>query len=310
MGLRDKIKKDGALSENRKNANVLVGAQRRYDLKSFPISVMEELKLFMPKLTAQEQKQLAESILSEGVRDPLVVWEKEGKNILIDGHNRLAVIEANQLKFPVHFAQFKSLDEVKSYMVQLQIGKRNLAKWQIAYLRGLEYAQLKQGHGGERLAADGAKKTVEILAEKYGVGKATISRDYNFYLGVEKLPQDVRERLMNRVVWVKKARLEQLGSDKSVVEDAAVIAFIFNDVKLEDDNAELEDQQWFDERFVEDATDESPTPKKAATPKTFVFADYQQGELKRFKKVIRAIDEEDKKALAQLYRELAEQLEA
>jgi hypothetical protein len=44
-----------------------------------------EFLALIPPLSATERQGLEASILAEGCRDPLIVWEE--KNILVDGHN-------------------------------------------------------------------------------------------------------------------------------------------------------------------------------------------------------------------------------
>lgn len=49
----------------------------------------------------------------------------------------------------------------------------------LSYMRGSEYLEKKNTHGGDRVSStqNGDLKTVEIVAEEYGVSKNTISRD-------------------------------------------------------------------------------------------------------------------------------------
>ena len=51
------------------------------------IQIDQEFKDLIPALTEEEYKQLEANILSEGIRDSLLVWN----GILIDGHNRYEI---------------------------------------------------------------------------------------------------------------------------------------------------------------------------------------------------------------------------
>ena len=53
-----------------------------------PFFINPALETYIHPLSDEEERMLEESILAEGVRDPLVVWREE--NVLVDGHHRKA----------------------------------------------------------------------------------------------------------------------------------------------------------------------------------------------------------------------------
>jgi hypothetical protein len=58
-----------------------------------------EFRDLIPPLSAEEQKQLETSILEDGVRDALVVWQQDGKQpILVEGHHRWGIIQKHKIK--------------------------------------------------------------------------------------------------------------------------------------------------------------------------------------------------------------------
>ncbi|MDP0971667.1 hypothetical protein Q6294_32515, partial [Klebsiella pneumoniae] len=59
------------------------------------IVVNEELKAYIDPLTPDELDALERSILAEGCRDALVLWN----DLLIDGHNRYAICQKHGLPF-------------------------------------------------------------------------------------------------------------------------------------------------------------------------------------------------------------------
>ena len=64
------------------------------------ICIDKEFEELLPKLTVDEFENLEQSILRNGVLDPLKLWEEPetGKLILIDGQNRYESMIDNRLK--------------------------------------------------------------------------------------------------------------------------------------------------------------------------------------------------------------------
>jgi len=52
------------------------------------ITIDEEFHNLCPPITDSERGLLRESLNREGLISPLIVWNHEGKTILVDGHNR------------------------------------------------------------------------------------------------------------------------------------------------------------------------------------------------------------------------------
>ena len=56
------------------------------------ITIDKEFESLIPPLSAEEFQQLEENCLRDGIRDALIVWEQDGNDILIDGHNRFRIV--------------------------------------------------------------------------------------------------------------------------------------------------------------------------------------------------------------------------
>lgn len=91
-----------------------------------PFSIHPVLQAYIDPLTDEEFRLLEESILAEGVRDPLVVWREE--NVLVDGHNRKAICDRHGLPYCVVYRSFADIDAAKAWMDLNQLGRRNLTK--------------------------------------------------------------------------------------------------------------------------------------------------------------------------------------
>ena len=84
--------------------------------------INEELRNIIPPLTTEELEALEKSILRDGIREPLVVWGK----VIVDGHNRFEICEKHGIIPELTFMDFDSVDDAKIWMIDNQMGRRNL----------------------------------------------------------------------------------------------------------------------------------------------------------------------------------------
>jgi len=91
------------------------------------IIVNEELLAYIDPLTPDEHAALERSILAEGCRDALVLWGQ----VLVDGHNRYGICQKHGIAFKtVQNTQFKSMDDVRLWMIDQHLGRRSLSDFQ------------------------------------------------------------------------------------------------------------------------------------------------------------------------------------
>lgn len=81
-----------------------------------------EFQSLIPPLTFEEKEMLEESILSEGCRDAIVVWN----DTIIDGHNRYEICKKHGIPFETVNREFESRNEVIEWIIKNQFGRRNL----------------------------------------------------------------------------------------------------------------------------------------------------------------------------------------
>lgn len=99
------------------------------------IIIDKEFEDLIPPLTTDEYIMLEKSILSDGCRDPLVVWD----GILVDGHNRYKICQKYNIPFSTVNHTFNDRDEAKLWMMHNQLARRNLNDAQrIAIVRKCE----------------------------------------------------------------------------------------------------------------------------------------------------------------------------
>jgi N6-adenosine-specific RNA methylase IME4/ParB-like chromosome segregation protein Spo0J len=91
---------------------------------AYTLVIDAEFESLIPPQTEEENAALETSILREGCRDALVVWQDH--NILVDGHNRYAICKRHGLSYVVREREFASREDVIVWMVQNQLARRNI----------------------------------------------------------------------------------------------------------------------------------------------------------------------------------------
>ena len=109
------------------------------------LQINQEFKSAIPPLTADEFAQLEQSILAEGIRDAIIVWN----GCILDGHNRYEIAQKHNLPFSTIEKEFASIYDAKEWMFVNQLGRRNLTELQKTNLIGQRYNNQKQAHGGQ-----------------------------------------------------------------------------------------------------------------------------------------------------------------
>ena len=140
--------------------------------------VNHEFKSLIPELSKEEYNLLEKSILSDGCRDPLVVWQN-GKLTLVDGHNRYQICSKYNINFKLHYRTFADIEEVKDWIITNQLGRRNLTDSLREYFRGKLYESRKKQVGENRYTIkrdqnDPPKKTAEIIAKEQKLNKKVL----------------------------------------------------------------------------------------------------------------------------------------
>lgn len=111
------------------------------------LQIDQEFAMLIPPLTLDEFSGLEQSIISEGCRDAIIVWD----NLIIDGHNRYKICREHNIPYRVEAKDFKSRDEAMLWMLRNQLSRRNLNDFQrVEIVRKFEdvvKAQAKERQG-------------------------------------------------------------------------------------------------------------------------------------------------------------------
>ena len=162
------------------------------------LKIDPEFQSQIPPLTDDEFKQLEENILKEGkLLSPLIVWN----NILVDGHNRYAILQKHpEIYFSTMPLRFENREEAIAWICRNQLGRRNLSPEQKRYLlgkqyeaekkaakifRGNQYTLAKKSGGAHDDNHHSGKKTCDRIAEENGVSRASVLRASHYTRGID-----------------------------------------------------------------------------------------------------------------------------
>lgn len=101
----------------------------------YDLIVDPEFKRLLPELNSDEKKILEESILAEGCRDPIVLWD----HTIVDGHNRYEICRKHHLPYKVEQVDFSERAQAIRWICLNQIGRRNISPELLRYQIGKRY---------------------------------------------------------------------------------------------------------------------------------------------------------------------------
>ena len=160
---------------------------------------------------------LRDSLVAEGCRDALVVWGEN--NVLLDGHNRLAICRELGIPFKVTKLSFADRADAVAWFVAAQRQRRSLTPHWAMYYLGKQYnaAKLDEGRPAKRGQSDHvSQRTGERLAAASGVGEKTVRRAAAFAEAVDALEKAVphaRRAVLNREIRLSRRQIEQALED-------------------------------------------------------------------------------------------------
>jgi hypothetical protein len=186
-------------------------------LKLEDLVVDKEFEELLPVLTPEEFNRLEQSILKNGMLDPIKVWEEPdtGKYIIIDGHNRCKILKKNNISlnywenYKIMYAdELPTRDDVKRWMLEQQLGRRNLSeaeKYEIVQKFKSVFeqkAKKNQSLGGKGSANLPKVDTRKEMAKATGVSEGTYRK---MYIVMKSDNEDLKQKLREKKVSVDAA---------------------------------------------------------------------------------------------------------
>ena len=143
------------------------------------LNISDKLANLMPPLTKEEDALLTNSLLNEGCREPLVVWN----GTIVDGHNRYRICWRHGVPFTYVEKNFESETEAMLWAVRNQMARRNLTDFQKCELvlpfedalrEEAKKRQCRRKYGLEPLSVKG--DTRSMLAVMAGVSHGSFDK--------------------------------------------------------------------------------------------------------------------------------------
>jgi ParB-like chromosome segregation protein Spo0J len=97
------------------------------------LRINPELQAVVAPLTTEEYAQLRDNIQRDGLLEPITLWEEESGTIL-DGHNRYAICQELGIGFRTKVLSFLGIEAAKLWILEHQVGRRNLTDDQRAVI--------------------------------------------------------------------------------------------------------------------------------------------------------------------------------
>ena len=161
------------------------------------LTIDETIRRTLIPLREDELQLLEQSVLAEGIRDPLVAWNRNGDYVLLDGHHRYELAQKHGLTFSTIGLQFNNREEAIQWVLQNQLARRNLTDEQRTLILGRLYNQMKLAQGrppeDEKVVNfttfSGSAATARHVGGMFGVGEKTVRNAAEFAKAVDTLAE-------------------------------------------------------------------------------------------------------------------------
>ena len=198
-----------------------------------------DFKSLIPPLSKEEYDLLRKSILKDGCRDAIMVWTEtlsngeQGRTMILDGHNRYEICKKNKIQFETRHEKLKDMKEARIWVIQNQLGRRNLTDYQRGKLTLelktmiQEKAKEKQKEGGkEKVSQKSVEPPIDTrkeLAKLAGVSHDTI---HKIEVIEKEAPPEIKEAASSGKISINKAYKETrpIVTKKETKEDSGVLS--------------------------------------------------------------------------------------
>jgi N6-adenosine-specific RNA methylase IME4 len=171
------------------------------------MNIDTEFKNIIPPLTTEEYQQLEASLVHEGCRDALIMWN----DTLLDGHNRYEICTKHNIPFKTLHKEFSDRDAAMLWIIDNQFARRNLSAYDRSVL-ALKYEDLLRAKAKEnqlrtadnRVRQISDKQAIDVkkeLGKRAGVSHDTIMK-------VKKIEETANEEQKQAI----KTGLESINS--------------------------------------------------------------------------------------------------
>ena len=153
------------------------------DIARQSITIDPDFQSIWGDLDEETFNNLKSEIQTDGIRDPLILWKCENRNVLVDGHNRLRIAEQLHINaVPVVWKEFNDKNEASVWIVTHQVSRRNLTNYERSVLalklKSLiaKEAKANESKGGKGCQISDKVDTKKEIAKIAGVSHDTIHK--------------------------------------------------------------------------------------------------------------------------------------
>lgn len=191
-----------------------------------------EFRDLIPPLSPTEYEELEKSILIEGCRESIYIWN----DYIIDGHNRYEICLKHGLEPPVFTMSFNSREEVIVWICSVQLARRNVNETIRRYLIGKRYETEKligahNANGCNQYTSQrkevryqseteppfdsSAVRTRDRLGKEYNLASATVFRYGEYSKAIDKLRKvspTAAKKILNEKALINTKQLVSLNN--------------------------------------------------------------------------------------------------
>lgn len=162
------------------------------------LRIDNEFKHLIRPLQRKEYMQLEQNILTDGCRDPIVVWN----GIIVDGHNRYEICKRHQISFSIRQMEFECREAAIAWICANQLGRRNITEETRKFLIGMQYENEKVVSKNKNITGKNQYDTSDLeetddvvsrhrtalrIAEENNVSPATVQKYANYTRALETI---------------------------------------------------------------------------------------------------------------------------
>jgi len=218
------------------------------------LTVDKEFSAEGRKLTTEEENFLYAGLVTDGCREPIVVWAGHN-NTILDGHNRYRLCRENKIPFDVIELSLPDRKACIEWIRGNQLGRRNLTEEEKSYLRGKRYEQEKKKEGapkGNRNATKQRGQSVQVdspadkVGAEFGVDGRTVRRDAKFSKAVDTLADVIgphaKDEILSGESEISKQEIEDIAEMHHTHQPEAYHKAKSQPRVIKSDNEKLVDQ--------------------------------------------------------------------
>ena len=168
------------------------------------LSIDEEFRQIAPPISKAEHDELERSLIAEGCRDPIVIWD----GVILDRHHRYEICRRRNIPFQVKDLRMDCREEAIAWICSNQLSRRNISEATRQYLIGKRYQaekclgtrnpegynqyvqkELSPQNEGKPLAIASKYGIASNLGMEYGVAHSTIERYGRFAGAIDQIKE-------------------------------------------------------------------------------------------------------------------------